>query len=84
MTVETILTQRKEVHGNFIDNARNSQQFKTIIHHSTNWDKLTPLQKEALDMIVHKVARIINGNPNEKDHWEDIAGYAILATKTVE
>jgi hypothetical protein len=36
------------------------------------------MQREALDMILHKIARIVNGNPNETDHWHDIAGYATL------
>ena len=35
-------------------------------------------QWEALEMIVHKMARIVNGNPGKVDHWVDIAGYAKL------
>jgi hypothetical protein len=41
-------------------------------------------QKEALDMIVHKIARILNGNPNVHDHWHDIAGYATLIANRLE
>ena len=29
-------------------------------------------------MILHKLARILNGDPNYVDSWHDIAGYAIL------
>ena len=29
-------------------------------------------------MIQHKIARILNGDPNWKDTWDDIAGYAKL------
>ena len=39
---------------------------------------LSPFQSEALDMIQHKIARILNGNPNFIDNWRDIAGYAQL------
>ena len=35
-------------------------------------------QAEAMDMIIHKIGRIINGNPDVVDHWLDIAGYAQL------
>jgi hypothetical protein len=34
--------------------------------------------RESLDMISNKIARIVNGNPSEPDHWIDIAGYATL------
>jgi hypothetical protein len=29
-------------------------------------------------MIQHKVARILNGEPDYSDNWHDIAGYATL------
>lgn len=29
-------------------------------------------------MILHKIARIMNGDPDHIDHWHDIAGYATL------
>jgi hypothetical protein len=35
-------------------------------------------QQEALDMICHKIGRIINGDPDYADSWHDIAGYAQL------
>ncbi|WP_257617167.1 hypothetical protein [Campylobacter pinnipediorum] len=35
-------------------------------------------------MIAHKIARILAGNPNYKDHWDDIAGYATLVSKELE
>jgi hypothetical protein len=31
-------------------------------------------------MIVHKIGRIVNGNPDKVDHWDDIAGYATLVS----
>ena len=29
----------------------------------------------------HRVTRIIAGNADEPDHWNDIAGYAVLPTR---
>ena len=36
-------------------------------------------QREALGQITFKIARILSGDPNHPDHWDDIAGYALLA-----
>jgi hypothetical protein len=41
-------------------------------------------QLEALDMIAHKIARILNGDPNYADNWIDIAGYATLVANRLE
>ncbi len=35
-------------------------------------------------MIFHKIARIINGDPNYADSWVDIAGYATLVANRLE
>jgi hypothetical protein len=29
-------------------------------------------------MIAHKIGRIIAGDPDFRDHWDDLAGYATL------
>jgi hypothetical protein len=39
---------------------------------------------ETLDMIAHKIGRIIAGNAAEPDHWRDIAGYAQLVANRLE
>lgn len=39
---------------------------------------LTDAHREALEMICVKMSRIVCGDPNEPDHWDDIAGYAHL------
>jgi hypothetical protein len=43
--------------------------------------KLSVSQREALEMILHKIARILNGDPNFKDSWTDIIGYARLVER---
>lgn len=35
-------------------------------------------QQESLEMIAHKIGRILNGDPDYSDSWRDIAGYAQL------
>lgn len=82
--IERILEARQDTHGDFTDNARVMQGLKRVLWNEKGWDKLTDVQREALEMIVHKCGRIISGNPNEPDHWNDIAGYAKLAAQRIK
>lgn len=83
-TVDETLKARQNVHGNFSDNSSYSQQFKNIIEESqTGKVRMSDVQRESLDMIVHKIARILAGDPNHADHWHDIAGYATLAEQRI-
>ena len=76
-----ILKERGERYGIFRMNAALSQSLKHAMAGHDNWERLSPHQKEALHMIVHKIARIINGDPNYADSWHDIAGFAMLAVE---
>lgn len=71
--------QRGAVHGNFEEGARISQGTMQLWQTGSKWNELTDAQRECLHMIAHKVHRILTGNPNHQDHWDDIAGYAHLA-----
>ena len=78
MTVDQTLAERGDRYGEFIDHARISQNLTGIMQATPNWDDLRSIHKEALEMIQHKIARILNGDPDYIDNWHDIAGYAIL------
>ena len=75
--VRKILDEREETHGSFCDHAACSQELKGVMakHQSR---ELSHVQIEALEMIQHKIARILVGDPDVIDHWDDIAGYATL------
>ena len=78
------LVERALTHGDFTDQAAISQALKYLMENTDGWSRLTPVQAEALHMIVHKIARILAGDPNFADHWDDIAGYAkITSDRTV-
>ena len=79
-TVNEILDQRGERYGSFKGQAQISQQLKASLRsfEARRGCDLDPDQREALEMIMHKIARIINGDPNYVDSWVDIAGYATL------
>ena len=74
----SILSERGSRYGSLMDNATISQKLKEILHNSTNWEAMPPDMKEALHMIVHKIARIVEGDFNYDDSWIDISGYSTL------
>jgi hypothetical protein len=74
--VKRILAERGARYGDFTGHAEIAQRLKDIVRaHSA---RLSPIHQEALDMIIHKIGRILNGDPNYADSWIDIAGYAQL------
>lgn len=78
--IESILEERGKRYGKFVDHAEITLNLKfAISNHATKHEKeLSPDQTEALDMICHKIGRIVNGDPDYADSWVDIAGYAQL------
>ena len=78
--IEETLNERHDTYGYFIHLAGVSQQLKKVLFHelaARNKD-LAPDQIEALEMIMHKIARIVNGDADHIDSWHDISGYATL------
>lgn len=83
---DDILAERGRRYGVFKNQAFISQNLKADIdiYVSQSGTVLAPDQKEALEMICHKIARIINGDPDYADSWIDIAGYAKLVADRLE
>ena len=79
-TLTETLEQRGSRYGKFTGHAEVTQTLKTVIASGlAKRDKtLAPDQQESLDMICHKIGRIVNGDPDYDDSWVDIAGYAQL------
>lgn len=83
---QALIAGRQSTHGDFRHNATTSQRGKAVVAMAveTSGVNLSDTQQEALDMIAHKIGRITAGNPNEADHWRDIAGYATLVANEIE
>jgi len=80
--IDALLAERGATHGDYTDHARITQRLKSVMHEELSWyAKLTPTQRESLDMIAHKIGRILAGDPNHRDHWLDCAGYAQLVVQ---
>jgi hypothetical protein len=92
MDINAILNERGNRYGPFDGHAEITQALKMVATGTvsigtgekikTNWNRLDASKKEALEMIFHKVGRILNGDPNYLDNWVDISGYAQLAAET--
>jgi hypothetical protein len=80
-TVADITEERGKTHGPFRDNARVSQMLKAVMRATASWQYLDDVEKEALDNIALKISRILSGKSLERQHWEDVEGYAHLAVK---
>lgn len=83
MNTEQILSERQQTHGSFEENAHLSQELKRLLRSKDGWNCMTLAQGEALDMICLKISRIMSGDANYRDHWDDIAGYATLISRTL-
>lgn len=77
-----LITERASTHGDFELNTdfMQSVKGKMRVIKGSKYSGLDAYQKEALDMIVHKIGRILFGDPTTVDHWDDIAGYAKLVS----
>ena len=73
---DPLLAARGARYGAFADNASISQALKTQMRQTPKWGVLDPDMKEALEMVAHKISRILCGDPHYDDSWVDIAGYA--------
>jgi hypothetical protein len=78
--IEATLQERGSRYGDFKGHAEVTMRLKRQIRiELLQRNKyLADDQQEALDMIIHKIGRIINGDPDYPDSWLDIAGYAQL------
>ena len=83
-TTMDIINERAKTHGDYKTTSAWSQSLKDMFRSSGNWTNLNDGQREALEMIAVKLARLLNGNPQFPDHWDDIAGYGKLGATSIE
>lgn len=79
---DPLLQERNKTHGSFAMNAAISQGIKGIYRIGCEPAKVA--HREALEMIALKISRILSGQADFKDHWDDIAGYAKLGSEACD
>lgn len=73
------LAERGSRYGDFSNHSAIAMDIKDRMRKEVGWSRLTQDKQQALDVIVDKVARILNGDPEYRDNWHDIQGYAKLS-----
>ena len=79
--ITKILNERGDTYGDYAEMASMSQAIKDAIVPGSAL--LNPAQRESIEMIAVKMARIACGDPDHVDSWEDIAGYATLIVNQI-
>lgn len=74
MDLEELLRERGERYGDFTALATVAQAIKALARSS----RFDDVQREGYDMIAVKLARLVCGDPDHVDSWDDIAGFAKL------
>ncbi len=82
--IDAVLTERGSRYGDFYRHAEITQEIKHAIRQGPSFTKMEDDMTEALDMIAHKIGRIVNGDPRYADSWVDIAGYAKLVADRLQ
>lgn len=84
-TTTDILEERSKRYGLFTGHAKVTQNLKIVISNELleREKELDADMQEALDMICHKIGRIINGDQYYEDSWRDIAGYSQLVADSL-
>lgn len=83
VSIDSTLAERGSRYGSFAEHARITQNIKAAMSDSPNWSTLSPDKKEALEMLAHKMGRILNGDPEYHDSWHDIIGYTKLVADSL-
>lgn len=85
-SITAVLTQRGSRYGSFTGHAKVTQDFKRLLKkHLDDRNKvLADDQQEALDMVFHKIGRIVNGDADYDDSWVDVAGYSKLVADRLQ
>ena len=72
------LSERGKRYGDFTDNARIAEAINQAMLSGLGWQRMRPVQREALRIIASKISRMCSCDPEYVDNWHDIAGYATL------
>lgn len=82
--IDKTLDERGQRYGAFTGHADVTQNLKRAMGQHPGWHDLANDQREALEMVAHKIGRILNGDPDYIDSWHDIIGYVRLVEQRLE
>lgn len=80
MNTDDILRDRNVTHGAYDKQLPHAHGMKKMLEGMIPHAALA----ECANMICTKLSRIAHGSQFEKDHWQDIMGYAALGLKVID
>lgn len=75
---QALTQERRKTHGDWLEQAQLCDDTLGVWERSRNWNLLPAYKRMALMNIAQKVSRILSGDFNADDHFDDIGGYAHL------
>lgn len=89
--VDAILEQRGAAYGDFRYQAVLARAFKDLAAPAyDNLEQRSDLHsstvatiEEGMDMVLHKISRLLNGDITHLDSWDDIIGYATITVQRI-
>lgn len=93
--IKAVVTERDSSYGGFNNVADISQKLKEIMRSNAGWNNLLPCEQEGLEMIMHKISRILSSRISSKydiaknferikDSYIDISGYSKVTLKSLD
>lgn len=73
--VTNVVIARDSSYGGFSGIAETCQAMKDLARKCPSWQSLNSSEKEGIDMILHKITRILYSPKKIRDSWVDIGGY---------
>lgn len=81
--VNSTIEERGHSYGEYKDGAQIAMDLFEVAQEAPSYRKMDAGQRYAMFMFCAKMARVLNGDPNHKDSWHDIAGYATLVEERI-
>ncbi len=87
--VSQITAARGSVYGPFLHNAIVGQAIRAVMRNlpdpdnQKRWGDLPLDVREGLDYIAGKISRIVTGDPEYLDNWDDIGGFAKIVADRI-
>ena len=83
MSIGAMLAERGASYGEYPVGAKIAMDLFDVAQASPSYRKMTAAQQYAVFMILAKLSRALNGDPNHIDDWRDVVGYATLVLETL-
>lgn len=82
--IEATLDERGARYGSYAEKALIIQDMKRAMRTGSSWAGMDADMKESLEMVVHKIGRIVTGDPIYHDNWHDLIGYTKLVADRLQ